>query len=288
MQSAEIEFCIDSYERACIVRSAEEDRAKAAGDHTEGQAAMATEQGWINAWDSWGVQSAAKDDSNWETTEWHHQWKEGKQDSEQWKEGQQDGWTWEWDDSQTKPKQSEEKGNGKGSGGDEGHGKDAAKGERNGKAAGKGKGDKKGAAKGDKAGAKGDKAGTSGDKGSGKAAAKDPFQSASRKLYVGNLPSDVAEDELHGIFGQFGKIEDVYVMQGRSKRTGQSCAMIVYATEADSHRCKLATESGFEVRAGEGDLVVKFADDQDAPGTHMQKPRARGRGRGAGAKTWEY
>ncbi|OLP78656.1 ELAV-like protein 4 [Symbiodinium microadriaticum] len=57
------------------------------------------------------------------------------------------------------------------------------------------------------------------------------------KLWVGNLPGDITETEMHKAFGQFGSVDEVNILPARS-RSGQLCAFVRYATpaEARGHR----------------------------------------------------
>jgi len=282
MEPAEIEFCIDSYERACLDRSFGQESAQVHPPHEEdGQALMpelqeadaaaaSAEQSWTGSWE-WNAHYSDGSDNKWDSSDWHDQWKEETTHGSSWDWG--NGGKKEFEafyDAQTKPQKGDQKGAGKGTSEGNAKGKSDGKDSNPGKAAGK---------KGKQETVKGENANSNGGKAAGKTGTK-----GSRKLYIGNLPSDVNEDELKGMFGQFGRIEDIYVMQGRSKRTGQSCAMLLYYSQADSDRCMLATASGFEVRSGEGDLVVKYADDQDTPGTHIQNAHG---GRGKRSKGWD-
>jgi hypothetical protein len=87
------------------------------------------------------------------------------------------------------------------------------------------------------------------------------------KVYVGNLPADVSREELDDIFEVYGKVLDVKVMQGRSRRTGQSCAFVVFSRVSEAESCVEAMrDGGIAVRPSEGGLIVKFADDQESQG----------------------
>ncbi|CAE7788425.1 ppsD, partial [Symbiodinium sp. CCMP2456] len=52
------------------------------------------------------------------------------------------------------------------------------------------------------------------------------------KLWVGNLPGDITETEMHKAFGQFGSVDEVNILPARS-RSGQLCAFVRYATPAE-------------------------------------------------------
>lgn len=86
------------------------------------------------------------------------------------------------------------------------------------------------------------------------------------KLYVGNLPHDITREALEMVFSTYGNLEDVHIMTGRSK-SGQSCSFILYSEAQDAKTAIAAMQSGYEIRPGEGDIIVKFAD------TSKGKPR---------------
>lgn len=86
------------------------------------------------------------------------------------------------------------------------------------------------------------------------------------KLYVSNLPSDITREALEYVFRTYGSIHDIHIMTGRSN-SRQGCAFICYSTIEDARRCIAAMQRGYEIRPGEGDIVVKFADDQRPPGS---------------------
>jgi RNA recognition motif-containing protein len=49
------------------------------------------------------------------------------------------------------------------------------------------------------------------------------------KLFVGNLPSDVTQEDLKTVFNTYGTTTDVHIMSGKSS-SGQICAFVVYET----------------------------------------------------------
>ena len=112
-------------------------------------------------------------------------------------------------------------------------------------------------------------------------------ETRSTKLYVGNLPNQIDEDEINELFRPFGYIKDIHIMQGRSYSTWQSCAIVVYYDHAASEKCLEEMSAGKEIRTGEGNLVVKYADDQGPLSCRGQaKARAKGTGRWKGKKNF--
>eukprot|EP00930_Biecheleria_cincta_P060252 TRINITY_DN45930_c0_g1_i1.p1 TRINITY_DN45930_c0_g1~~TRINITY_DN45930_c0_g1_i1.p1 ORF type:complete len:383 (+),score=39.31 TRINITY_DN45930_c0_g1_i1:131-1279(+) len=82
----------------------------------------------------------------------------------------------------------------------------------------------------------------------------------STKIYISNLPADIRNDAIEAVFGTYGHVEDVHIMQGRSK-SGQSAAFVRYSHPQEAKNAIAAMETGYEIRPGEGNLLVKYADD---------------------------
>lgn len=78
------------------------------------------------------------------------------------------------------------------------------------------------------------------------------------KLFVGNLPVDIQQDPLRMVFGHYGRVTNVHVMQGKSK-SGQSCAFVEYATSLEAETAILTLNDKYEIRPGEGAIAVKWA-----------------------------
>lgn len=93
------------------------------------------------------------------------------------------------------------------------------------------------------------------------------------KLYVGNLPSDILKEDLEQVFGHYGRLDDVHIMTGRSK-SGQASAFVRYSTASEAKDCIAAMDQGYEIRPGEGEILVKLADGAAGKG---QKGRDGGR-----------
>jgi RNA recognition motif-containing protein len=61
-----------------------------------------------------------------------------------------------------------------------------------------------------------------------------------RKLYVGNLPYDTGESDLHELFGRFGSVESVNVM--RDMATGRARGFAFVEMSTDDEAQKAASE----------------------------------------------
>lgn len=82
----------------------------------------------------------------------------------------------------------------------------------------------------------------------------------STKLFVGNLPSDISQDALSMVFGHYGKVTDVHIMNGKA-RSGQACAFVEYNTPLEAETAVLTLHEQYEIRPGDGTIMVKFAQN---------------------------
>lgn len=82
------------------------------------------------------------------------------------------------------------------------------------------------------------------------------------KLYVGNLPPDISREALDMVFSTYGRLVDIHIMTGRQSKNGQACAFIVYSSTSETRTAISAMQVGYEIRPGEGNLIVKYADDK--------------------------
>jgi RNA recognition motif-containing protein len=98
--------------------------------------------------------------------------------------------------------------------------------------------------------------------GSGKGGKSD--NAGGRKLYVENLPTDIQKDALEQVFSTYGKLDEVHVMTGRAN-SGQAAAFVRYLSPADAKTAIAAMEQGYEIRPGEGNIVVRMAHDRKGP-----------------------
>lgn len=100
-------------------------------------------------------------------------------------------------------------------------------------------------------------------KGGGKGGGKKGGNPGS-KLYVANLPTDITKDAIDYVFSNYGRVQDIHIMTGRSK-SGMAAAFIIYAHVDQARKCLQAMQQGYEIRPGEGNIIVKYADDQREP-----------------------
>ncbi|CAE8594676.1 unnamed protein product, partial [Polarella glacialis] len=99
----------------------------------------------------------------------------------------------------------------------------------------------------------------------GKGGGKPDGGAPGTKIYVGNLPTDISKEAIEQVFGTYGPLEDVHVMTGRSK-SGQAAAFVRYRSNGEARNAIAAMETGYEIRPGEGNLLVKLADGDAGKG----------------------
>ena len=56
----------------------------------------------------------------------------------------------------------------------------------------------------------------------------------SRKLYVGNLPYEVGENELHEVFSRAGSVDSVTVMRDQATGRARGFAFVEMSTDAEA------------------------------------------------------
>ncbi len=64
-----------------------------------------------------------------------------------------------------------------------------------------------------------------------------------KKLYVGNLPYSVSEDQLRDLFSQFGEIVDLKLITDRMSGRSRGIAFVEYASEEDAGKAIEATNN---------------------------------------------
>ncbi|CAJ1327744.1 unnamed protein product [Effrenium voratum] len=87
------------------------------------------------------------------------------------------------------------------------------------------------------------------------------------KLFVGNLPADISQEVITQVFGTYGSVTNVHVMAGKSK-SGQSCAFVEYSSPSEAETAVLTLHDKYEIRPGEGNISVKFANSGSRPGPY--------------------
>ena len=86
------------------------------------------------------------------------------------------------------------------------------------------------------------------------------------KLFVGNMPADVSNEEILDFFSPFGDVVEVYIMSGTRSRSGQSSAFVKFASLESCYSAISALHLKVRVRETDPDaLSVKFAKSGPAP-----------------------
>lgn len=81
------------------------------------------------------------------------------------------------------------------------------------------------------------------------------------KLFVGNLPSDICNEAVNMVFSHYGTVTNIHIMVGKAK-SGQSCAFVEYAGAIEAETAILTLHDKYEIRKGEGPILVKYANSQ--------------------------
>ena len=104
----------------------------------------------------------------------------------------------------------------------------------------------------------------------------------SRKLFVGNLPYETAENDLESLFGQAGTVETVTVM--RDRMTGRARGFAFVEMSSDDEAQKAITQLNGHQLGGRA-LTVNEARPQAARPSGGFDGGGGGRGRGPGGKS---
>lgn len=84
------------------------------------------------------------------------------------------------------------------------------------------------------------------------------------KLFVGNLPSDINEESMRYVFGNYGTVTCVHIMTGKS-RSGSACAFVEYGSALEASTAMATLNDNYEIKPGCGMIVVKKANPRAKP-----------------------
>ncbi|CAE8585968.1 unnamed protein product [Polarella glacialis] len=79
------------------------------------------------------------------------------------------------------------------------------------------------------------------------------------KLFVGNLPPDIDIETIEYVFKRYGTLEKVRIMLGRAQ-TDSSSAFLEYADAEEAETAVLTLHAKYEMREGDGPIIVKWAN----------------------------
>ena len=95
------------------------------------------------------------------------------------------------------------------------------------------------------------------------------------KIYVGNLPYTVAEDELRGLFGSFGEIIKISLIRDKATRKSKGYAFIEFTQASEAESAVKAMNGRDE---GGRPLRVNIAEDRPFGAAGGAGGREGGRG----------
>lgn len=81
------------------------------------------------------------------------------------------------------------------------------------------------------------------------------------KIFIGNLPHDISNEAMTVVFNTYGVVKNCHIMTGKAK-SGQACAFIEYSTPVEAETAILTLHEKYEIRPGEGPIIVKYANSQ--------------------------
>ncbi|XP_023004542.1 RNA-binding protein BRN1-like [Cucurbita maxima] len=81
------------------------------------------------------------------------------------------------------------------------------------------------------------------------------------KLFIGMLPKNVSEDEVSGLFAQYGTIKDLQILRG-SQQTSKGCAFLKYETKDQAVAALEAINGKYKMEGSSVPLIVKWADTE--------------------------
>merc|ERR1712137_1419366 len=78
------------------------------------------------------------------------------------------------------------------------------------------------------------------------------------KIHISNLPKDIQQEALSMVFTTYGKINEIHILPPKHD-SPQLAAFITYQSTDSAKTAIAAMESGYEIRPGEGNIIVKYA-----------------------------
>merc|ERR1719446_1805653 len=87
------------------------------------------------------------------------------------------------------------------------------------------------------------------------------------KLFVGDLPGDIAREALFAVFSTYGTVTDVHLMTGKS-RSGAACALVEYSNSLEAQTAINTLHQKYEIRPGSGMITVR----------HFEGTKGKGKG----------
>lgn len=82
------------------------------------------------------------------------------------------------------------------------------------------------------------------------------------KLFVGNLPSDISDEDMRTVFSTYGHVTDVHIMTGRSK-SGAACAFVHYDDVVSAEQAIQTLNRAYKIRLDAQDPITVSWAKQD-------------------------
>ena len=76
------------------------------------------------------------------------------------------------------------------------------------------------------------------------------------KLFVGNLPFSIKQEDLEGVFAEFGEIAEISLITDKMSGRSKGFAFVKYTNEEDA---QAAVEGMKDQKIGERDVIVNVA-----------------------------
>lgn len=108
------------------------------------------------------------------------------------------------------------------------------------------------------------------------------------KLFVGSLPRTTSEDEVKQLFGQYGHLEEVFIMRDEAKAS-KGCAFVKFTFKEEAIYAVQALNQKVTLPGAPRPLEVRFAATSKKAQDGARPGAARGAPQSGGAKHWtEY
>lgn len=79
------------------------------------------------------------------------------------------------------------------------------------------------------------------------------------KLFVGQIPNGVNEEQLRGVFSQYGRVKEVHFIKDRSSNKFRGCAFVHYETKEEADAAIEALSGKYKLLDSKRELVVRYA-----------------------------
>jgi len=86
------------------------------------------------------------------------------------------------------------------------------------------------------------------------------------KLFVGQLPKSMSEEELTPMFAPFGTIIELSVIRDRATSQSKGCAFLTFATREEADSCVAAFHNQHTLPGMSSPIQVKYAQSTGGPG----------------------